>query len=119
KKHLKRGRDFFNWMKIARGYDEARREAMHRAGTNVPQGSAYREEFAKIDRREKLIDRDDKGREFPSPEDRTYTAASLPFSGIPENRQRKYSASRRAATVRRNCSCVMWPSSMPQSTRSQ
>jgi hypothetical protein len=27
---------------------------MQRAGTNSPQGSAYREEFAKIDRRERL-----------------------------------------------------------------
>ena len=38
----------------------------------MPQGAAYRAEFAKIDRREKLIDRDDKGKEFPSPKDRTY-----------------------------------------------
>jgi hypothetical protein len=72
KKNLKKGRDFLDWMKIARGYDEARREAMHRAGTNRPQGTAYREEFVKIDRREKLIDRDEQGREFPSPEDRTF-----------------------------------------------
>jgi hypothetical protein len=64
--------DFADWMKIARGYDQARREAMHRAGTNAPQGAAYREAFAVIDRRERLIDRDDKGREFPSKEDRTY-----------------------------------------------
>jgi hypothetical protein len=37
-----------------------------------PQGAAYREAFAAIDRREKLIDRDDKGHEFPSKEDRSY-----------------------------------------------
>jgi hypothetical protein len=72
KKHLKQGRDFVDWMKIARGYDQARREAMRSAGTNRPQGSAYREELAKIDRREKLFDRDDQGKEFPTPEDRTY-----------------------------------------------
>src|SRR5215831_14953472 len=72
KRHLKEGRDFADWMKIARGYDQARREAMRRAGTNRPQGAAYRAEFAKIDRREKLIDRDDKGNEFPTPEDRTF-----------------------------------------------
>jgi hypothetical protein len=72
KRELKRGRDFVAWMKIARGYDQARNEAMHHAGTNRPQGAAYREQFAKIDRREKLIERDDQGKEFPSPEDRTY-----------------------------------------------
>jgi hypothetical protein len=73
KKHLQAGRDFADWMKVARGYDQARREAMQRAGNvNAPQGAAYREEFARIDRREKLIDRDDQGREFPTKEDRTY-----------------------------------------------
>lgn len=72
KRNLKKGRDFFDWMKIARGYDFARRAAMRAAGTNNPQGAAYREEFARIDRRERLIDRDDQGREFPSKEDRTY-----------------------------------------------
>lgn len=72
KRNLRKGRDFWDWMKIARGYDEARREAMHRAGTNTPQGTTYREEFTKIDHRERLIDRDEQGREFPSPEDRTF-----------------------------------------------
>jgi hypothetical protein len=62
KKHLKMGRDFIEWMKIARGYDEARREAMERAGTNRPQGPPYQKAFAEIDRRENLIDRDEKGR---------------------------------------------------------
>ena len=61
-----------DWMKIARCDDEARREATHRAGTNTPQGTTYREEFTKIDHRERLIDRDEQGREFPSPEDRTF-----------------------------------------------
>jgi len=51
---VKKGRDFLDWMRWRAGYDEARREAMQRAGTNSPQGSAYREEFAKIDRRERL-----------------------------------------------------------------
>ena len=72
KRNLQKIRDFADWMKIARGYDQARREAMHSAGTNSPQGPAYREAFARIDRREKLIDRDDEGYEFPSKEDRTY-----------------------------------------------
>jgi hypothetical protein len=36
-------------LKIARGYDQARSEAMHRAGTNTRQGVAYRGEFAKIE----------------------------------------------------------------------
>jgi hypothetical protein len=91
KKNLKKGRDFFDWMKIARGYDEARREAMHRAGTNVPQGSAYREEFGKISRREKLIDRDDKGREFPSPEDRTFCIYVLENYDAPSKDPRRVS----------------------------
>ena len=30
KRHLKQGRDFADWMKIARGYDQARREATRR-----------------------------------------------------------------------------------------
>jgi hypothetical protein len=72
--NCQKGRDFADWMKIARGYDQARREAMHLAGANAPRGAAYREAFADIDRREKLIDRDGKGREFPSNEDRTYCA---------------------------------------------
>jgi hypothetical protein len=72
KRHLRAGREFADWMKIARGYDQARREAMRDAHTNRPQGSAYREHFARIDRREKLIDRDDQGREFPTKEDRSY-----------------------------------------------
>jgi hypothetical protein len=89
KKNLKKGRDFFDWMKIARGYDEARREAMHRAGTNVPQGSAYRTEFAKIDRRERLIDRDDGGKEFPSPEDRSYCIKVLENFDMPSHDPRR------------------------------
>jgi hypothetical protein len=72
KKHLKSAREFADWMKIARGYDQGRREAMHHAGTNSPQGGAYRHQFARIDRRENLIDRDEQGREFPTKEDRTY-----------------------------------------------
>src|SRR6516164_3260672 len=72
KKNLKKGRDFADWMKVARGYDQARREAMHHAGSNTPQGAAYRTYFTRIDRRERLIDRDDKGNEFPSKEDRSY-----------------------------------------------
>jgi hypothetical protein len=72
KRNLRKGRDFADWMKIARGYDQARNEAMRSAGTNVPQGAAYREAFARIARRERLIDRDDQGREFPTKEDRTY-----------------------------------------------
>jgi hypothetical protein len=91
KKHLKSGREFHDWMKIARGYDEARREAMHRAGTNSAQGSAYREEFAKVDRREKLIDRDAKGREFPSPEDRTYCIKVLENYDAPSQDPRRVS----------------------------
>jgi hypothetical protein len=82
KKNLRKGRDFHDWMKIARGYDEARREGMQKAGTNVPHGSAYREAFAKIDRREKLIDHDE-GREFPAPEDRTYCIKVLENYDMP------------------------------------
>jgi hypothetical protein len=89
KKNLKKGRDFIDWLKIARGYDEARREAMHRAGTNVPQGPTYREEFAKIDRRERLIDRDDKGREFPTPEDRTFCIKVLENYDMPGHDPRR------------------------------
>jgi hypothetical protein len=89
KKHLTQGRDFDDWMKIARGYDQARREAMHRAGTNAPQGGAYREEFARIDRREKLIDRDDQGREFPTKEDRTYCIKVLENFDMPSEDPRR------------------------------
>jgi DNA segregation ATPase FtsK/SpoIIIE-like protein len=89
KRHLKEGRDFADGMKIARGYDQARREAMHRAGTNVPQGAAYREEFAKIDRREKLIDRDDQGREFPDKEARTYCIYMLENYDAPSHDPRR------------------------------
>jgi hypothetical protein len=78
-------------MKIARGYDQARREAMHRAGTNTPQGAAYREQFAKIDRREKLIDRDDKGGEFPTKEDRTYCIKVLENYDMPSYDPRRAS----------------------------
>jgi hypothetical protein len=39
KKHLQAGRDFADWMTVARGYDQARREAMRQAGTNAPQRS--------------------------------------------------------------------------------
>jgi hypothetical protein len=88
KKNLQKGRDFLDWMKIARGYDEARREAMHRAGTNSPQGTSYREEFGKIDRREKLITRDH-GREFPSPEDRTYCIKVLENFDVPKEDPRR------------------------------
>lgn len=91
KRHLKQGRDFADWMKIARGYDQARREAMHRAGTNAPQGAAYREEFAKIDRREKLIDRDDKGKEFPTPEDRTFCIKVIENYDTPSHDPRRVS----------------------------
>jgi hypothetical protein len=90
-RHLKAGREFADWMKIARGYDQARREAMHRAGTNAPQGAAYREEFARIDRREKLIDRDDQGREFPTPEDRTYCIKLLENYDAPSYDPRRVS----------------------------
>src|SRR5262249_61621913 len=84
KRHLKQGRDFADWMKIARGYDQARREAMRQAGTNQPQGPNYREEFTKIDRREKLIDRDPKtGKEFPSKEDRTYCIKVIENYAVP------------------------------------
>jgi hypothetical protein len=83
KKNLQKGRDFADWMKIARGYDQARREAMRLAGTNSPQGAAYREAFAQIDRREKLIDRDDKGHEFPSKEDRTYCGKMIDNYDVP------------------------------------
>jgi hypothetical protein len=83
KTHLKAGRDFADWMKVARGYDQARREAMHQAGTNQPQGPGYREEFAKIDRRERLIDRDTDGKEFPSREDRTYCIKVLENYDMP------------------------------------
>jgi hypothetical protein len=91
KKHLKQGRDFADWMKIARGYDQARREAMRRAGTNAPQGAAYREAFARIDRREKLIDRDDTGKEFPTPEDRTYCVKILENYDMPGHDPRRVS----------------------------
>jgi hypothetical protein len=90
KRHLKQGRDFADWMKIARGYDQARREAMHYAGTNNPQGAAYREQFARIDRREKLIDRDD-GKEFPTPEDRTYCIKILENYDMPSYDPRRVS----------------------------
>jgi hypothetical protein len=91
KKNLKKGRDFADWMKIARGYDQARREAMHRAGANAPQGAAYREAFAGIDRREKLIDRDDKGNEFPSKEDRTYCGKLIENYDVPSHDPRRQS----------------------------
>jgi hypothetical protein len=91
KKNLKRGRDFIDWMKVARGYDQARREAMHHAGTNVPQGAAYREHISRIARREKLFDRDDEGREFPSPEDRTYCIKVLENYDMPSYDPRRKS----------------------------
>jgi hypothetical protein len=88
KRHLTKGREFADWLKVARGYDQARREAMARAGTNSPQGAAYREAFASIDRREKLIDRDD-GREFPSKEDRTYCIYVLENYDVPSHDPRR------------------------------
>src|SRR6516225_7798423 len=91
KKNLKKGRDFADWMKVARGYDQARREAMHRAHSNAPQGATYREYFARVDRREKLIDRDDKGREFPTPEDRTYCIKVLENYDTPGHDPRRIS----------------------------
>jgi hypothetical protein len=91
KTHLKQGRDFADWMKVARGYDQARREAMHQAGTNQPQGPGYREEFAKIDHREKLIDRDASGKEFPSREDRTYCIKVLENYDMPSYDPRRIS----------------------------
>jgi hypothetical protein len=89
KKSLKKGREFTHWMKVARGYDQARCEAMRLAGTNTPQGAAYREHFARIDRREKLIDRDDKGNEFPTKEDRTYCIKVLENYDMPSHDPRR------------------------------
>jgi hypothetical protein len=89
KKNLQKGRDFADWMKIARGYDQARREAMHSARANAPQGAAYREAFAAIDRREKLIDRDDKGHEFPSKEDRSYCIKVIENYDVPSHDPRR------------------------------
>jgi hypothetical protein len=89
KSHLKSGRDFADWMKIARGYDQARREAMHRSGTNAPHGAAYAAAFAEIDRREKLIDRDPSGKEFPTREDRTYCIYLLENYDAPSHDPRR------------------------------
>ncbi|MGJ4939292.1 hypothetical protein ACQR1W_01860 [Bradyrhizobium sp. HKCCYLS1011] len=98
-KHLKSGRDFSDWMKIARGYDQARSEAMRRAGTNVPQGATYREEFARIEKREKLIDRDQQGTEFPSKEDRTYCIKVLENYDTPSLDPRRKSIKEWRATL--------------------
>jgi hypothetical protein len=106
KTHLKAGRDFADWMKIARGYDQARREAMHQAGTNAPQGPAYREEFAEIDRREKLIDRDASGKEFPSREDRTYCIKVIENYDMPSYDPRRVSIK-------------AWRDSLPHSERAK
>jgi hypothetical protein len=89
KKNLKKGREFADWMKVARGYDQARREAMRLAGSNTPQGAAYREHFARIDRRERLIDRDDKDNEFPTKEDRTYCIKVLENYDMPSHDSRR------------------------------
>jgi hypothetical protein len=87
KKNLRKDREFTDWLKIMRGYDQARSEAMRCAGTNTPQGATYREEFAKIARREKLIDHgvDDNGRrwQFPTKEDRTYCIKVLENYDVP------------------------------------
>jgi hypothetical protein len=94
KRNLKKGRDFADWWKVMRGYDQARREAQQRAGgINRPQGARYREEFARIDRREKLIDRgvdeDGKPWEFPTPEDRTYCIKVLENYDAPSEDPRR------------------------------
>jgi len=87
KKNLRKDREFTDWLKIMRGYDQARSEAMRYAGTNTPQGATYREEFAKIARREKLIDHgvNDNGRpwQFPTKEDRSYCIKVLENYDVP------------------------------------
>lgn len=92
KRNLRKVRDFADWLEIMRGYDQARSEAMRLAGTNTPQGAAYREQFAKIDKRERLIDRgDDNGRawEFPTREDRTYCVKVLENYDAPSHDPRR------------------------------
>lgn len=89
KRQLRSGREFIDWLKIARGYDQARREAMHRAGTNAPHGAAYSAVFAEIDRKERLIDRDTRGREFPTREDRTYCVYVLENYDAPSHDPRR------------------------------
>ncbi len=96
KRNLRKGRDFADWFKIMRGIDQARNEAMGLAGTNTPQGPLYRAAWAKIDKREKLIDRgrDEKtGKEweFPTPEDRTYCIKILENYDMPSHDPRRQS----------------------------
>jgi hypothetical protein len=89
KKALRRGRDFNDWMKIAAGYAQARNEAMHRAGSNVPHGTAYREEFTKVANREKLFDREINGRQFPTAEDCSYCIKVFENYEMPQDARRK------------------------------
>jgi hypothetical protein len=89
KKALRRGRDFDDWMKIARGYAAARTEAMQRAKTNVPHGTAYREELVKVANREKLFDHEIDGRKFPSPEDCNYCIKVLDNYEMSQDPRRK------------------------------
>ena len=94
KRNLRNGRDFADWFKIMRGIDQARNEAMGLAGTNTPQGPLYRAAWAKIDKRERLIDRgcDEKtGKEweFPTPEDRTYCIKILENYDMPSHDPRR------------------------------
>jgi hypothetical protein len=94
KRNLRKGRDFADWFKIMRGIDQARNEAMGLAGTNTPQGPLYRAAWAKIDKRERLIDRgrDEKtGKEweFPTPEDRTFCIKILENYDMPGHDPRR------------------------------
>jgi hypothetical protein len=91
KRNLKKGRDFADWMKIAHGYNQARREAMYLAGTNTPQGAAYREHFSRIARRERLIDHYDDDSEFPTSEDRTFCIKVLENFDVPSHDPRRVS----------------------------
>jgi hypothetical protein len=88
KKALRRGRDFLDWMKIARGYEAARTEAMQRAHTNVPHGPLYREEFNKVANREKLFDHDIDDHKFPTAEDCNYCIKMLNNYEMPQDARR-------------------------------
>jgi len=90
-KHLREGREFIDWLNWARAYDEARREAMQRAGTNSPVGAHYNEQFAKVMAREKLVERTgpEKHQQFPDPETRSFAMRMLENYDFPAEDPRR------------------------------
>lgn len=74
---LRKGRDFTSWLDYANAVDTAQREAMRAAAANNPVGKAYNAEFARVVKREKLVEHLPDGKQFPDPTTRKDCAAML------------------------------------------